>query len=125
MSMQSNNGNNEKIVWHYGINFVVAVLLFGALTAAVKFSTKEPAIDADRAAVRAKDLAEIRATEAKSLNTVGWVDQARGIVRLPIDTAMQIVSGKNAADLRADLTARAAKAAAPAPKVAPQPSAFE
>ena len=117
--------NNDKIVWHYGINFVIAALLFGILVAIVKFTVPVPAIDADRAAVRAKDLSEIRATVAQSLDTAGWVDQSRGIVRLPIDTAMQMLIGKNAADINADLAARAAKAAAPAPKVAPQPSAFE
>jgi hypothetical protein len=117
--------NNDKIVWHYGINFVVAALLFAGLVAIVKFSTAVPAIDADRAAVRTKALAEIRAAEAKSLTTVGWADEARGIVRLPVETAMQIVASKNSADTRADLIARAEKAAAPAPKVAPKPSAFE
>jgi hypothetical protein len=116
---------NDKIVWHFGITFVVATLLFGVLVAIVKFSTTEPAIDADRAAVRAKDLAEMHAVETKSLDTVGWVDQARGIVRLPINTAMQMVVSKSSAGTRADLIARAARAAAPAPKVAPQPSAFE
>ena len=117
--------NNEKPVWHFGINFVVAALLFAGLVAVVKFSTAVPAIDADRAAVRARALAEIRAAEAKSLNTVGWADEARGIVRLPVETAMQIVAGKSSADTRADLNTRAEKAAAPAPKVAPKPSAFE
>jgi hypothetical protein len=122
-----NNGTNEKIVWHYGVNFVVACFLFVALVAIVKFSVTVPAIDADRADLRAKALADIRATEAKSLNTPGWIDQDRNIVRLPIDTAMQIYesAAKNPAAFRADLTARAEKAAAPLPKTAPKPSAFE
>lgn len=117
--------NNEKPVWHFGINFVVAALLFAVLVTIVKFATAVPAIDADRGAVRAKALAEIQAVEARSISTVGWADEARGIVRLPIETAMQIVAGKSPAAVRADLIARAEKAAAPAPKVAPKPSAFE
>ena len=122
-----NPETTEKPVWHFGINFVVACFLFAALVVVVKLSVSVPAINADRAAVRAKALAEIRAAEATALNTAGWVDQDRGIVRLPIETALQL-SGKaaqNPAAARADLMARAAKAAAPAPKTAPKPSAFE
>jgi hypothetical protein len=122
-----NDQNNEKIVWHFGINFVVACLLFVALVAVVKFSVTVPAIDADRAAVRAKALADIRATEANALATPGWIDQDRNIVRLPIETALQISAnaGKNPAAARADLIARAEKSAAPAPKHAAKPNPFE
>ena len=118
---------NEKIIWHYGVNFVVACLLFVALTVAVKFSMSVPAINADRAAVRSKALAEIRAAEATALNTAGWADKDRGLVRLPIETAMQLSekAAQNPAAARADLIARAEKAAAPAPKTAPKPSVFE
>jgi hypothetical protein len=122
-----NNDTNEKIVWHFGVNFVVACFLFVALVAIVKFSVTVPAVDAERAALRSKALADIRAAEEKALTTAGWVDQDRNIVRLPIDTAMQLYeqAAKNPAAFRADLTARAEKAAAPAPKTAPKPSAFE
>ncbi len=113
---------NEKIVWHFGINFVVACLLFVALIVVVKLSVSVPAVDADRAALRSKALADIRAAEATALTTPGWIDQDRGIVRLPIETAMQLSekAAQNPAAARADLIARAAKAAAPLPKVAPE-----
>ncbi len=119
--------NNEKIVWHYGINFVAACLLFVALVVGVKLLVPVPPINADRAAIRAKALDEIRAAEATALTTPGWIDQDRNIVRLPIETALQLVAkaAKNPAAARADLIARAEKAAAPAPKVVPKPSAFE
>jgi hypothetical protein len=122
-----NDQNNKKIVWHYGINFVVACFLFVALAAVVKFSIAVPTIDADRAATISKALANIRATEAKSLSTPDWIDQDHNIVRLPIETALQLSAnaGKNPAAARADLMARAEKAAAPAPKTVPKPSAFE
>ena len=116
-----------KPVWHFGIIFIGACFLFVALVVGVKLSVPVPAINADRAAIRAKALAEIRAAEATALNTPGWVDQDRGLVRLPIATALQLSesAAKNPAAARADLIARAAKAAAPAPKTAPKPSAFE
>ena len=107
--------------------FIVASLLFIALAVVVKFSVKIPAIDADRNAARAKALAEIRATEDKSLNTAGWIDQSRGIVRLPIDTAMQatLQAWRNPAQARADLISRQENASKPAPVAPAKPSAFE
>ena len=122
-----NPETDNKIVWHFGINFVVACVLFVALAVVVKFSVSVPAINADRAAVRSKALADIRAAETKALSTPGWIDQDRNIVRLPIETALQLAAkaAQNPAAARADLIARAEKAAAPLPKVAAKPSAFE
>ncbi|MEA2163711.1 MAG: hypothetical protein QOK37_1838 [Thermoanaerobaculia bacterium] len=37
------------------------------------------------------DMAEMRASQEKQLNEAGWVDQKKGIVRLPIETAKQLV----------------------------------
>jgi hypothetical protein len=122
-----NPETTEKPVWHFGINFAAACFLFVALVVVVKLAVSVPAIDADRAALRSKALAEIRAAEATALNNPGWVDQDRGIVRLPIETAMQIYeqAAQDPEAARADLIARAGKAGAPLPKVAPKPSAFE
>lgn len=119
-----NPETTAKPVWHFGIIFVVACLLFAALTVVVKFSVPVPAINADRAAARALALTEIRAIESAALNTVGWADKERGLVRLPIETAMLLAekAAANPAAARADLIARAAKAAAPLPE---KPSAFE
>ncbi|MGN6470454.1 MAG: hypothetical protein ACTHLC_12820 [Rhizobiaceae bacterium] len=40
----------------------------------------------------AQDLARHRAEEEKSLHTLGWVDRGKGIARIPIEDAMQIVA---------------------------------
>ena len=119
--------NNERTVWPVGVVFLVACFLFAVIVAAVKYSTLVPAIDADRAAVRARALAEIRAAETQALNHPGWIDENRGLVRLPIDVAMQITEREwqNPAAARSNLTARVEKAAAPAPKAPEKPSAFE
>jgi hypothetical protein len=107
--------------------FIIASLIFIALAVVVKFSVQLPAIDADRNAARSKALAEIRATEEKSLTTAGWIDQSRGIVRLPIDTAMQEAAQvwQNPAQARADLLSRQEDASKPAPVAPAKPSAFE
>jgi hypothetical protein len=107
--------------------FVVASLIFIALAILVKFAVSVPAIDTDRNAARSKALAEMRATEDKSLNTAGWIDQSRGIVRLPIETAMQEAAQawQNPAQARADLISRQNNAGKPAPVAPAKPSAFE
>jgi hypothetical protein len=38
------------------------------------------------------DLALYRAAEEKALSTYGWVDQARGVVRIPVEEAMRITA---------------------------------
>jgi hypothetical protein len=91
----------------------------------VKWSVPIPAIDADRAAIRSKALAEIRAAEAQALNQAGWIDQSRGLMRLPIEVAMQITEREwqNPAAARSNLMVRFEKAVPPAAPA--QPSAFE
>ncbi len=121
--------NRERTVWPIGLLFLIACFLFAAFAVKVRRSVPVPAIDADRAAVRIKALAEIRAIEAQALYQAGWIDQSRGLVRLPIDLAMQITEREwqNPAAARSNLAARAEKAIPPpAPAPAPgQPSAFE
>jgi hypothetical protein len=84
-------------------------------------------ITQNRIAERKKALAEIRSAEAESLNHYGWVDQAKGIVRLPIDRAMELMlqEYQNPAAARSNLVARADKASAPPPKAPEQPSKYE
>jgi hypothetical protein len=119
--------NNERTVWPVGLFFLIACFLFVAIVVKVKWSMPVPAIDADRAAVRAKALAEIRAAEAQALNQPGWIDENRGLVRLPISVAMQIAEREwqDPVAARSNLTARVEKATGPAPKAPEKPSAFE
>jgi hypothetical protein len=118
---------NKRPVWHIGLGFVVASLCFAGLVLILKFSTPVPAIDADRAAERARDLADIRAAEAQALENPGWVDQQRGLVRLPIDVALQMAAQEwqNPGAARADLIAREEKATALAPVAPAKPNLFE
>jgi len=37
------------------------------------------------------DLQAIRKAEDETLSTYGWVDQSKGVVRIPIDRAMQLI----------------------------------
>jgi hypothetical protein len=118
---------STRPVWHVGLGFIIAGFLFAVLVLVVKQSVSVPAIDANRAAVRMKDLAEIRATAAEDLNHPGWVDQKRGIVRLPIDLAMKIAAQewRNPVEARSNLIAREEAATKPLPKPAAASNPFE
>ena len=109
------------------ISLMVGSLLFIVLCAAVRFLTTAPDIDAAAGVKRSQALATIRATEYTNLNQVAWIDQSRGIVRLPIDTAMELTvqAWQNPAQARADLIEREKKATAPAPVTPKKPSVFE
>ena len=107
--------------------FIIACLVFGALILLMKHSMHPPGMDADSAAARAKALAELRVAESNALNHPGWIDQNRGLVRLPIGVALQITENEwqNPAAARSNLIARVEKAAAPAPPAPPKPNPFE
>lgn len=119
--------NNQRTVWPVGIAFLIACLLFAGIVVTVKYFTPVPDIDADRAGVRARALAEIRAAESQALNHPGWIDENRGLVRLPIEVAMQITKREwqNPAAARSNLMARVEKATAPPPPAPAKPNPFE
>jgi hypothetical protein len=102
------------------VGFAIACVIFIVLVVIVKLSVATPPIDAARNAFISQALYQIRTNEVTQLTSPGWVDKPRGIVRLPIETAMQLAAQQwqNPAQARADLIARAKKSTAPAPKVA-------
>jgi len=106
---------------------IVACLIFAGLVWKMREYTAPPPLAAVRAAERASALKELRAAEAIALNNVGWVDQAKGVVRLPIADAVVLAEKQwqNPAQARADLIARVEKATALPPKAPEKPSQFE
>ena len=119
--------NSEPVRERTGMVYAIAILgsflIVAALVWAMHKYTEPPPLGAGRAAERARALAELRAAEADALNNVGWVDQAKGMVRLPIADAMKIIerSWQNPAAARSNLLERVAKANPPPPKPAPSP----
>ena len=113
----------------YAIAVIGAILIVVFINRELKKYTQPPPIDAGRAEERAKALAEIRNAEADALNNTGWVDPTKGIVRLRIDDAMNLMAvtwGTNAAVGRTDLLKRVEKANPPPPPQKPPPkSEFE
>jgi hypothetical protein len=118
--------SETRVRWPYVVTVLGAFLIVGFLVWVMHEYTQPPAPGQNRAAERAKILAELRAYESDQLNNVGWIDPAKGIVRLRIEDAMKIVEqqwGKNPAAARSNLISRVEAANPPPPK--PAPSVFE
>src|SRR5271169_1609517 len=96
----------------YAVGILGSFLIVAALAWAIHRYTQPPPLGEDRAAVRAKALAELRAAEAEALENPGWMDQTKGIVRLPIADAMSMVErewGQNPSAARSNLVDRVEK----------------
>jgi hypothetical protein len=80
--------------------------------------TRPAAVEETRWAERQKNLAELRAQNQELLENFAWIDQSRGLVRLPIARAMELTvhEWRNPAAGRSNLLARLERAA-------PRPSA--
>ena len=111
----------------YLIAIVGSLLLVAGLVWAMQRYTQPPPLGEDRIALRKKALADLRAAEASELESYGWVDQAKGVVRLPINEAMKLAlrDWQNPVAARSNLVARVEKATAVPPPAPAKPSAFE
>jgi hypothetical protein len=110
----------------YALTIIGAFLIVGFLVWVMYQFTQPAPLGQNRAAERSKALTELRAYESEQLNNVGWIDPAKGIVRMRIEDAMKIVEqqwGKDPAAARSNLISRVEAANPPPPK--PAPSVFE
>jgi len=118
----------ERTGLAYVIRVLGSFLIVAFLVWAMRHYTQPAPLGADRAAVRAQALTELRAAETEALNSAGWVDASKGIVRLPIENAMKWVEQNWARDpvaARLELSNRVEKATAPPPRQPEKPSQFE
>ncbi len=112
----------------YAVGILGAFLIVAALVAVMQRYSNPAPIDEGRAAARAKALVELRAAESEAMRTPAWIDQGKGVVRLRVEDAMNIVErdwAKDAGAARSNLIARVVKATAVAPKPPAKPSEFE
>jgi len=110
-----------------GVYFVAIVgtfFIMAWMIAFVRKYTEPPPLNQARVQERLKALAELEAANAEVLNNYAWVDQARGLVRLPIKRAMELTiqEWKNPAQARASLIDSAEKASPPSPPAAEKPA---
>ena len=120
--------NRFRSSWPTVVAVLAACLIFAALVWQMKkYTQPAPAVDEARKAERAKARADLTAAETEALNNVGWVDQTKGLVRLPITEAIKLAEREwqNPAQARSNLIARVEKATALPPKAPEKPSVFE
>ncbi len=119
----------KPVFWPYALGVLGTFLILAGLAWAIHRYTQPAPLGEDRAAMRAKTLADLRAAEHEALAHPGWIDQKKGLVRLPVEEAMKMVVdewGKDPAAGRSNLLARLEKANPPPPPPAPaKPSPFE
>jgi len=120
-------GERARSLFAYVVAGLGAFLIVAVLVWQTHRLVQPPPLAEDRAAVRRKNLVEVRSADAQALSTAGWVDQARGIVRLPLEEALRLAEREwqDPAQARSNLMARLRKATAPAPKAPEQPSQYE
>ena len=71
MSQEPGN-HNQNGAAAAALGFIIACLIVTVLILAAEHSAHPPAVNADRAAVRAKALADLRVAESNALNSAGW-----------------------------------------------------
>jgi hypothetical protein len=119
--------SRERTGLAYLIGILGSLLIVAALVWAMQRYTQPPPLGEDRVVVRKKALADLRAAEASELKSYGWVDQPKGVVRMPIAEAMKLTlrDWQDPAAARSNLIARVEKATAVPPAAPAKPSAFE
>jgi hypothetical protein len=105
--------------WAYAITGLGTFLIVAVLVLVMIDYTRPAPLTEDRAKLRYKNLEELRTANAEVLGNpnYAWQDQAKGLVRIPINDAMalslKLWQDKDAA--RSNLVSRVEKATAPPP----------
>jgi len=96
----------------YAVGIIGSFLILAALVRVMHNYTHPAPVGQERAEFRKKNLAVYRSATAEALANYGWVDQGKGVVRLPIDQAIELTlqQWKNPAAARSNLISRAEKA---------------
>jgi hypothetical protein len=98
------------------LGIVLLFALFGVIVLAVVGPTPRGAdFERKRANAREEKLKTLRQADAKELTTYGWIDKNKGVVRLPIDRAMELA----VAELARKQPVPAYPIATPAPPATP------
>jgi hypothetical protein len=101
--------------------------IMAGLVWALYHFTRPEDLAAKRALERRQFLREVKDAEATLTSTYAWQDQAKGIVRLPVQRALELVlqEWQNPSAARSNLIARVETATAPPPKAPEKPNPYE
>ena len=124
---QPSDCGKKSCMGTYILAVIGALLLVSWVVKLTRAYTAPAPIAAARVQERLKNIADLRAENAKTLETYDWVDQAKGIVRLPIERSKEITlqEWQNPAAARANMMERAAKKFYVPPAAPPPPNPYE
>ncbi len=109
---------SSKFSWGVYLVSGIGVLLIMAVMVQLAIRHTQPIpVGERRAEERRKNMADLRQANAEMLNNFGWIDQAKGTVRLPIGVSMELMreEWQNPTQGRAKFLARIEKANAVLP----------
>jgi uncharacterized membrane protein YhiD involved in acid resistance len=111
----------------YVIAAIGALLIMVILVSLVRRYTTPAPLNAARAAERKQALIDLRGAEHKQITEIDWQDKTKNLVRLPVQTAMDLTVErmKDPEAFRKDLIVRVQKATAAPPAAPAAPSPFE
>src|SRR3990167_1580397 len=82
---------NARFPWsRFWTSMGMLLLFLCAVIVVLRWAPEPPNDDAERALFREKNLAELQKSNAERLGSYGWVDQAHGILHMPIARAMEL-----------------------------------
>lgn len=122
MNTESGSCCRTTLNW---LGVVGAFVTMAVLVAALKHYTTVPSVDSARAQERSRIAADIRQKTKLELETAGYLDKEKGVVRLPNTVAVALAARQwsDPAKARAELLDRAAKAFFVPPPPPPPPEA--
>ncbi len=111
----------------YAVGILGTFLIVALLVLAMRHYTQPAPVGANRIEERHKFLREQRAGDAKALSEYDWIDKDKGIVRLPVQRALELTlqEWQNPAAARSNLILRVDKATAAPPKAPEKPNIYE
>ena len=111
----------------YALCILGTFLIMAFLVSLMHSSTAPAALNEARSQERLKNLTDFRAANEPLLTEYQWQDQSKGLVRIPVNRAMELFlqEWQDPAAGHSNWMARAAKAFAPPPKVAAPKNPFE
>jgi hypothetical protein len=108
-------------VWLNAITGAGILLIMAGMIWLMYYYTQPPPPDQSRWTERKSNLAELNARDRELLENYGWLDEKRGLVRLPISRSMELTAKEwqNPAAARSNMLWRVEQAIPPAPPPAP------
>ncbi len=122
-SHSTQHPTGPRSVWPMFFGALVLIAIFWAAAWILRSGPSGATDEAEKAEVRRKNLEELTAANQEELESYGWVDREKGIVRLPIEQAMDLEMAKlNEQEPRAAYPVSTPPPAVPTPEAGEAPA---